>query len=127
MLHHLSIAVADIEASARFYDAVPAPLGYTRTWSFDTAVGYGPASGGDKLAIKLRPERPVPPPSGFHIACAAPDRKAVDQFHQIALQHGAIDKGKPGLRPHYGPNYYAAFVFDPDGYWLEAVINTPTE
>ena len=64
----------------------------------------------------------VPGP-GFHVAFAAPNREAVAEFHRAALANGARDNGPPGLRPHYGPDYYAAFVFDPDGYWVEAVIN----
>ncbi|MBX2802563.1 MAG: VOC family protein [Myxococcales bacterium] len=121
MLHHLSLAVADLAAATAFYDAVLAPLGYGRVWSADTAAGYGPPGGGDKLALKLRPDRPAPAQSGLHIAFAAPSREAVQRFHALALQHGGSDRGPPGLRPHYGPTYYAAFATDVDGYWLEAV------
>lgn len=121
MLHHISLAVADLDRAAAFYDAALAPLGYGRVWSFDTAVGYGPPGGGDKLALKLRPDRPPPPPSGLHLAFAAPDRAAVAAFHEAALAHGGVDRGPPGLRPQFGPRYFAAFALDPDGYWLEAV------
>ncbi len=121
MLHHISFAVADLKRAAAFYDAALAPLGYTRVWTAETAIGYGPPGGGDKLALKLRPDRAPPPASGFHLALAAPDRAAVDAFHRAALAHGGLDKGPPGLRPHFGPMYYAAFALDPDGYWLEAV------
>lgn len=122
MLHHISLAVADLERAAAFYDAALAPLGFQRVWTATTAVGYGPPGGGDKLALKLRPDRAPPPSSGFHLALAAPDRAAVRAFHAAALAHGGVDRGAPGLRPHYGPGYYAAFVLDPDGYWLEAVF-----
>ena len=87
-------------------------------------VGYGYAGGGDKFALKRRDTIHVPG-SGFHLAFAASSTEAVDRFHAAALRHGGTDNGEPGLRPHYGPNYYAAFVLDPDGYRLEAVINTP--
>lgn len=61
---------------------------------------------------------------GFHIALAAPSREAVHAFHEAALQHGASDNGPPGPRPHYGPNYYAAFSIDLDGHRIEAVHNS---
>lgn len=131
MLHHVSFGVSDIGRSAAFYDVALAPLGYIRVWEDlepgepDQAVGYGPSGGGDKLAIKLRPKGQRPPGSGFHLAFAAPDRGSITQFHVAALAHGGRDNGAPGLRPDYGPNYYAAFVVDPDGHHIEAVFNLP--
>jgi len=131
MLHHLSFGVADIERACAFYDAVLAPLGYVRVWQdlrageAGQAVGYGVAGGGDKLALKHSPEGQRPPGPGFHLAFAAPDRAAVDRFHEAALRHGGRDNGAPGLRTHYGPHYYAAFVVDLDGYAIEAVFNEP--
>lgn len=122
MLHHISLAVADLDRAAVFYDAVLAPLGYGRVWTAATAVGYGRPGGGDRLALKLRPDRPAPAPSGLHVAFAAPDRVGVEGFHRAALAHGGVDRGAPGLRPHFGPGYFAAFVLDLDGYWLEAVV-----
>lgn len=129
MLHHISLGVSDIERAAAFYDAALAPLGYVRVWddlspgADDQAVGYGVTGGGDKLAIKLRRKGQRPPGPGFHLAFAAPDRQAVAAFHQAALAHGGTDNGGPGLRAHYGPNYFAAFVIDPDGHHIEAVFN----
>ncbi|WP_257385565.1 VOC family protein [Tahibacter caeni] len=123
MLHHLSFAVADLARAGAFYDAVLQALGYRRVWTSDTAVGYGVEDDNDLFAIKQRDDVRVPA-SGFHLAFAAPSRDAVDRFHAAALAHGGRDQGAPGLRPHYGPNYYAAFALDPDGYWIEAVINT---
>jgi catechol 2,3-dioxygenase-like lactoylglutathione lyase family enzyme len=129
MLHHLSLGVADIECAVAFYDAVLAPLGYVRVWSdlrpgeSNQAVGYGAAGGGDALALKHRPDGQRPPGPGFHVAFAAPGRAAVDAFHHAALQHGGRDNGAPGLRAHYGPHYYAAFVIDPDGHAIEALFN----
>ena len=129
MLHHLSFGVADIERATAIYDAVLAPLGYVRVWSDlrpgedNQAVGYGAPGGGDALALKHRPDGQRAPGPGFHLAFAAPDRQAVADFHHTALLHGGRDNGAPGLRAHYGPNYYAAFVVDPDGHHLEAVFN----
>ena len=130
MLHHISLGVGDIQRAGLFYDAVLAPLGYVRVWDDirqgepDQAIGYGPPGGGDKLALKQVSD-PRPPGPGFHLALSAPDRQSIQKFHEAALKHGGIDNGGPGLRPHYGQHYYAAFVIDPDGHRLEAVINTP--
>lgn len=131
MLHHISLGVSDIKRSAAFYDAVLATIGYVRVWDDlrpgkdDQAVGYGVAGGGDKLAIKLSRKGHRPPGPGFHLAFAAPDRESVARFHTAALDHGGRDNGAPGLRAHYGPHYYAAFVIDPDGHHIEAVFNAP--
>lgn len=121
MLSHLSFGVNDLERSAVFYDAVLAPLGIVRVWSSPKGVGFGPPGGQDKLALFPRPGQTRPPGEGFHLAFEAPDRQAVDAFHVAALARGGKDLGAPDLRPHYGPNYYAAFIADPDGHKLEAV------
>src|SRR5688572_32927445 len=123
MLHHVSLGVSNLERSASCYDATLAALGFVRVWTDRTAIGYGSDGGGDKLAIKLQAPAAVAAGPGFHLAFAAPSRDAVDAFHREALRHGGGDNGSPGLRPHYGPDYYAAFVVDPDGHRLEAVIN----
>ncbi len=67
----------------------------------------------------------VNPSEGFHLAFQAENRKAVDEFYTNAISAGAKDNGKPGLRPHYHANYYADFVIDPDGYYIEAVCHKP--
>lgn len=123
MLHHASFAVSDLARSAKFFDAALAALGYVRVWADETAIGYGFPGGGDKFAIKLRTGRVIVPSEGFHIAFAAPSREAVTAFYKAALERGGKDNGGSGLHPEYGENYYAAFVFDPDGYRIEAVIN----
>ena len=69
------------------------------------------------------PDRVFEVEPGFHLAFAAPSRAAVDEFHKAALLNGGKDNGAAGLRPDYGDEYYAAFVIDPDGYPIEAVIN----
>lgn len=130
MLHHLSLGTREIERAAGFYDAVLEPLGFVRVWSDlrpgeqGQAVGYGLPGGGDRLALKQVVE-PVPEVPGFHVAFAAPSREAVVRFHAMALAHGGQCNGPPGLRPHYGPDYFAAFVHDPQGYRLEAVFKGP--
>ena len=131
LLHHISFGVSNIERSAAFYDAVFAPLGCVRVWEDlnpgdpDQAVGYGPPGGGDKFAVKLPGEDARAPGPGFHLAFAAPNRSAVILSHKAALAHGGLDNGAPGLRPHYGPHYFAAFVIDPDGHHIEVVCKAP--
>jgi len=121
VLGHLSFGVADLDRAAAFYDGVLGALGYARVWSESDAVGYGTAGGNDKLALFARPGLASPPGAGFHLAFDAPSRASVDAFHAAALRLGGRDQGAPGIRPHYGPTYYAAFVTDPDGHKLEAV------
>ncbi len=123
MLHHLSIPVTNVERSARFYDAALGALGYVRVQSDPDFIGYGYAGGGDRFAIRSSGDDIRVPGPGFHLAFAAPSTEAVDAFYAAAVSHGGTDNGKPGPRPDYGPRYYAAFVLDPDGYRLEAVIN----
>ena len=124
MLHHLSFAVTDLERSAAFYDAALSALGYVRVWEDDEAVGYGYPGGGDKFAIKLRPGYSSVPGEGFHVAFAASTREAVESFYQAALRHGGNDNGGAGIHEEYSDDYFAAFVIDPDGYRVEAVINS---
>jgi catechol 2,3-dioxygenase-like lactoylglutathione lyase family enzyme len=119
MIDHVSIGVRDLARAKRFYDAALRPLGYTALSDSPDQVGYG----GEAAAFWLgAAERPVPPDpaSGLHFCFAAPSRPSVDAFHAAALAAGGADNGAPGLRPAYGPDYYAAFVIDPDGYRIEA-------
>jgi catechol 2,3-dioxygenase-like lactoylglutathione lyase family enzyme len=119
MLDHVSIGVRDIERTRRFYDAILQPLGYRCLSSGDGYLGYG----GDSVCFWItQSTRPVPADagSGLHFCFDAPTRAGVDDFHSAALAGGGEDNGKPGVRPDYGPDYYAAFVVDPDGYRLEA-------
>jgi catechol 2,3-dioxygenase-like lactoylglutathione lyase family enzyme len=120
MIGHLSFGVADLARAARFYDAALAALGFVRVWTNPDGVGYGAPGGGDKLALFARADA-VAPGAGFHLAFDAASPEAVDRFHAAAIAAGGTDNGPPGLRPHYSPTYYAAFVIDPDGYRLEAV------
>jgi uncharacterized glyoxalase superfamily protein PhnB/catechol 2,3-dioxygenase-like lactoylglutathione lyase family enzyme len=120
MLHHLSLPVVDLERAAALYDVALAALGYRRVLDAPGFAGYGVEDGRDKLALKQTARSEAAGP-GFHLALAAPSREAVDAFHAAALLHGATDNGRPGLRPHYGPGYYAAFIIDLDGHRIEAV------
>jgi catechol 2,3-dioxygenase-like lactoylglutathione lyase family enzyme len=124
VLHHISLGVADLSSAGSFYDAVLRTLGYRRVFEHATAVGYGVVDGEDKLCLKLQ-SAPRSPGAGFHLAFAASSREAVDRFHAAAITAGGKDNGLPGLRPAYGEHYYAAFVIDPDGHHIEAVINAP--
>jgi catechol 2,3-dioxygenase-like lactoylglutathione lyase family enzyme len=121
VLGHISFGVSDLARSRAFYDGTMGALGYARVYSGPHAIGYGaPGSDQDRLLLILQPGQVTPPSRGFHLAFVAPSREAVDRFHQAALAFGGVDQGGPGFRPHYGPDYYAAFVLDPDGYKLEA-------
>jgi catechol 2,3-dioxygenase-like lactoylglutathione lyase family enzyme len=122
MLDHVSLGTTDLARAAAFYDASLALLGIVRVWSYPDAVGYGYPGGDDKLAIKQRPGFVAPGP-GFHLALTARVRSEVDAFFEAAIAHGGKDDGPPGLRPRYGPNYYAAFVVGPDGHRLEVVCH----
>ena len=119
MFDHVSIGVADIAQTRKFYDAALKPLGYTLLSDGESSLGYG-----DK-AVELWISKTATPVkadvnSGLHFCFVAKDRKAVDAFHAAALKAGGKDNGKPGIRADYSPNYYAAFAVDPDGYRLEA-------
>jgi catechol 2,3-dioxygenase-like lactoylglutathione lyase family enzyme len=124
MLGHISFGVVELARSIAFYDAALAPLGMVRVWTSANGAGYGYPGGGDLFALKPRASA-GPSGAGFHLAFNAASRAAVDAFYAQAVGAGATDNGAPGLRLHYGPSYYAAFVIDPDGYPLEAVCQKP--
>ncbi len=122
MVHHMSISVGDLQRSSKFYDAIFGILGFERVWRATDAVGYGFGEQ-DQFAIKMISKDAVRIPiAGFHIAFSARSREEVAKFHVTALKNGGTDNGRPGPRPDYGPNYYAAYVVDPDGYRIEAVF-----
>jgi catechol 2,3-dioxygenase-like lactoylglutathione lyase family enzyme len=123
MLSHISLGVSDLERSVAFYDAVLAPLGVVRVWTYERGAGYGEPGGPDRLALFCQPNgTALAAGPGFHLAFFAPTPEAVDAFHAAAMRTGGTDEGPPGPRPQYGPNYYAAFVRDPDGHKLEAKL-----
>ncbi len=117
MLDHVTIGITELERSKRFYDQALRPLGIERLYAEkDTFAGYG-ASRKAFFWIGRRSEAQT----STHVAFAAQDRETVDRFYQAALAAGGRDNGQPGLRPHYHPDYYGAFVLDPDGHNIEAV------
>jgi catechol 2,3-dioxygenase-like lactoylglutathione lyase family enzyme len=128
VLDHISIGVTDLKRSAAFYDAVLESLGLRQVFrDGDLAIGYGISEPWFWIDIPLDVNRPVTAGNGTHIAFKAQNREAVHSFHALALKHGGHDASKPGLRPHYGPDYYGAFAFDPDGHKIEAVFRFKTE
>jgi catechol 2,3-dioxygenase-like lactoylglutathione lyase family enzyme len=124
MFDHVSIGVRDLAAARRFYDAVLPPLGYHCLSADDGSLGYGRDAVGLWILAVPRPV-PADPASGLHLCFAAPAPASVDAFHAAALREGGRDNGAPGPRPDYAPDYYAAFVVDPDGYRLEAYCRHP--
>lgn len=124
MINHISIGVADLARSGRFYDDALRPLGYTRLSDGADGIGYGSEGAAAFWIIAVTSPVPRDDASGLHICFDAPSRKAVDAFHAAALEFGGSDNGKPGLRPEYSGAYYAGFVVDPDGYRIEAYCAT---
>ena len=121
MLDHVTIGVEDIERSQRFYDLALRPLGIARLYGDGNRfAGYGV----DPKAFFWIGIRNIAQ-TGSHIAFAADDRATVDRFYAAAIAAGGRDNGPPGIRSHYDPNYYGAFVFDPDGHNVEAVCRRP--
>jgi len=119
MFDHVSIGVADIARSKKFYDATLKPLGYSRLSDGEPSLGYGAKAVALWLGATPKPVT-ADTGSGLHFCFVAPNRAAVDAFHANALKAGGTDNGKPGVRTDYGPKYYAAFAIDPDGYRIEA-------
>ncbi len=120
MLDHVSLGVRDFAAAQRFYDLALAPLGLKVLMGDAAYAGYGDARpffwiGKAETAGTER----------VHVAFGAPDRPTVDAFYRAAIAAGGRDNGGPGLRPQYHPDYYGAFVFDPDGNNIEAVCHAP--
>lgn len=123
MFDHVSIGVKDTARSGKFYDAVLKPLGFERLSDSPSSLGYGKDAVGLWVGASQAPVKPDMR-SGLHFCFAAPNRKAVDAFHAAGLKAGGRDNGAPGVRADYGPNYYAAFLVDPDGYRIEAYCGT---
>lgn len=119
MFDHVSIGVADIARTKKFYDAALKPLGYTLLSDGESSLGYGEKAVALWIGKAARPVK-ADMESGLHFCFVAKDRKAVDAFHAAALKAGGTDNGKPGVRADYSPKYYAAFAIDPDGYRVEA-------
>ncbi len=121
MIDHVGLPVSDYARSKEFYSAALAPLG------FELAMEFGGHSAG--FAREGKPwfwiHQGEPAATGVHVAFRAADTATVDAFHAAALAAGGEDNGPPGIREHYHPTYYAAFVHDPDGNNVEAVDHGP--
>ncbi|MCK5911297.1 MAG: VOC family protein [Caulobacter sp.] len=135
MIDHIGVTASDLKVAKAFYDAALAPLGLAVVMSV-TAEQTGGSAHFGYGATAARPELQVGKPNfwvsegpaatgAMHVAFLAADRAQVDAFHAAALAAGGTDNGAPGVRPHYHPNYYAAFVLDPDGRNVEAVCHAP--
>jgi catechol 2,3-dioxygenase-like lactoylglutathione lyase family enzyme len=126
MLDHTGFPVSDYAQSKAFYLQALAPLGYALILEVQQYENDSPAAG---FGANGKPDLWIGGEGGLqrpiHIAIAAQDRAAVDAFYRAAIAAGGKDNGAPGLRPHYHPNYYAAFVLDPDGHNIEAVCHAP--
>ena len=128
ILDHVGFGVSDYERAKRFYGEALAPLGIAlimevgpgETEDGVSACGFGR---GRKPEFWIGSDGKVSPP--VHVAFTATTRAEVRAFHEAALRAGGTDNGGPGLRPHYHPTYYAAFVRDPDGHNIEAVCHAP--
>ena len=125
MIDHIGIVVSDFEKSKTFYISALAPISYVLIMEFPESVtgttdvaGYGEL---DKPDFWI--SRGTPGKSSTHVAFSVASREMVDVFYKAALEAGGRDNGGPGLRPHYHPNYYGAFVLDPDGNNIEAVCH----
>lgn len=125
MIDHTGLSVSEFERAKAFYTAALAPLGYELVMEVDAATsgshefaGFGVPPAPDFWITFGAPNEPP-----LHVAFRARSRAQVDAFHAAALAAGGRDNGAPGLRPHYHPNYYGAFVLDPDGHNIEAVCH----
>src|SRR5436305_2424520 len=124
MLDHIGFSVADFGKSRDFYVTVLATLGLQKLMEFQAPSGSlhaGFGAHGKHFFWIGTGDRPK---GGLHIAFAAASRVEVDEFYRVAIEAGGRDNGGPGLRPEYHPDYYGAFVFDPDGNNIEAVCHT---
>ena len=126
MIDHTSLNVSDFGKSKAFYLAALAPLGYQRIKELPAGLAPQGAMG---MGVPPKPDFWVAggaansPP--LHIAFRAASRAQVDAFYRAAIAAGGRDNGGPGVREHYHPNYYGAFVLDPDGHNIEAVCHDP--
>lgn len=123
MFDHVKFGVSDYAASKAFYLQALAPLGVVMVSEGPPAYGAELSRPDGKASLCLFQTDETP--AHLHLAFVADSRDQVDAFHRAALQAGGRDNGPPGLRPHYHPNYYAAFVIGPDGHNLEAVCHPP--
>ncbi|PLS24680.1 VOC family protein [Bifidobacterium imperatoris] len=122
MLDHITLHVQNIERSITFYEKALAPLGYIAKAHHEPTIGFGVNDGTPHSDFYVSPMDDTPTSPVTHIAFLAPNREAVQAFYQAALAAGGQGNGAPGPRP-YHPGYYSAFVLDPDGNNIEAVVD----
>jgi catechol 2,3-dioxygenase-like lactoylglutathione lyase family enzyme len=127
MIDHIGFPVSDYQRSKAFYLKALAPLDYTLVMEVtQERGGHDPAAG---FGADGKPDFWIGGEGGLdkplHVAIVARDRATVDAFYQAAIAAGGRDNGPPGIRSHYHPNYYGAFVLDPDGHNIEAVCHRP--
>jgi len=119
MIDHVTLGVSDVARARTFYDRALTVIGIGRLYAeADAFAGYG-AGGKAFFWIGLK----TVPITGVHVAFAVDSRDLVDRFHAAGIAAGGRDNGAPGLRPHYHPNYYGAFILDPDGHNIESVCH----
>ena len=125
MIDHLSLVVSDYAKSKAFYSQALAPTGHSRLVVLPATRSDGKESAGfchaDGSDLWISQGKAISPP--IHIAFRVPTRAAVHAFYDAAMAAGGRDNGAPGLRPRYHPNYYGAYVLDPDGHNIEAVCH----
>ena len=120
VIDHAGVAVNDFGASKAFYASALAPIGYALLLEVNDAAGFGvPPKPDFWIGASTSNVSPI------HVAFRVASRSLVDAFYRAAIAAGGRDNGAPGLRPHYHPNYYGAFVLDPDGHNIEAVCHEP--
>lgn len=122
MIDHLGFGVSDYPAAKAFFLQALEPLGVGVVMEGPPGAGVGLGRAGHPtLWIHPTPQQPAP----LHLAFSADTRAQVDAFYRAALAAGGRDNGAPGLRPHYHPHYYGAFVIGPDSHNVEAVCHKP--
>lgn len=123
VLSHLTVGVNEVAAAIAFYDAVLGELGVKKERSGKGFAGWGREGEGGFYVTRPFDRQPASPGNGVSVSFLAPSREAVDRFWRKATELGGKDEGAPGVRAHYHPNYYAAYVRDPDGNKIAAVCH----
>ncbi len=124
MFSHVTLGTNDMPRAVTFYDAVLGALGHRQEFKVGHAVVYGAIKAPKTFILSPFNEAEAVPGNGVHVAYLAKSRAEVDAFFAAAMAHGGTSEGDPGLRPHYHPNYYGAYVRDPDGNKLQAVCHS---
>lgn len=124
MFSHVTLGSNDLNRARRFYAPVMAALGLSEPFQAPNLIVYGDMTGPKLFVVTPFDGGEATVGNGTHVALLAASRAIVDAFHSAALANGGSDEGAPGLRPHYHPNYYGAYVRDPDGNKLQAVCHS---